>query len=70
MQALSKKEKIVECPSSGYLTVFDGGQTGNQMTQYATLLTHANRLGVNPVEVAVIGVFLRTLFLHKMKIKF
>ena len=34
------------CVSLGYLTVFDGGRLGNKMTQYATLLAHASRLGV------------------------
>jgi len=39
----------ISCQKSGYLTVFDGGQTGNKMSQYATLLAHADRIGVQPV---------------------
>ena len=39
----------VSCQKSGYLSVFDGGQTGNKMSQYATLLAHANRTGARPV---------------------
>ena len=35
--------------SQGYLTVFDGGRLGNKMTQYATLLAHASRLGAKAV---------------------
>ena len=31
------------------MTVFDGGRLGNKMTQYATLLAHASRLGAKPV---------------------
>ena len=37
------------CSDNGYLTVFDGGRLGNKMTQYATLLAHASRLGAKPV---------------------
>ena len=37
------------CTEVGYLTVYDGGRLGNKMSQYATLLAHASRLGVPSV---------------------
>ena len=37
------------CKDKGLLTVHDGGRLGNKMSQYATLLAHANRLGAQPV---------------------
>jgi len=47
--AEEENEESEDCPSAGYLTVFDGGRLGNQMSQYATLFAHANRFGVPAV---------------------
>jgi tRNA(Phe) wybutosine-synthesizing methylase Tyw3 len=45
----SNGSKLTSSSCTGYLTVFDGGRLGNKMSQYATLLAHANRLGAKAV---------------------
>ena len=50
------------CADVGYLSVFDGGRLGNKMTQYATLLAHASRIGVGAVISSTMAKELKTHF--------
>ena len=45
-----------------YMSVSDGGRLGNQMSQYATLIGQAHRLGFKPVISRAMQVRLGALF--------
>ena len=38
-----------KCRPEAFLIVDDGGRTGNDMGEYASLLAHAKRLGLKPL---------------------